>query len=357
MVFKRIYRHIFLATALLWLLSTSVAMAFDTVQTPNKMLVSGYQQLFNKILSEEEISASGMDTLLEETITLDETLNDIEAQASTTDPAPMSFLQVYNQIISKNINGDQTIERTESVGKLTSLDKSMWLNDGDLAYQVITVYDNHGAVKHYRDEVQVIVRQVGQGACYTKIDGESKSIYSTGNVVSAYPKDFIMDSTYTIKKTDIDPEAPYTIFTVGHVATNDPVGTVPYTRYETNLYIYWDDDGLAAAPEVSFQYDPAAKKMVLAGANSQMEYRLKTQTSSDWQPCTDTSMYFDSVTGKGTAYYVRYIDGGNGNPSKIQEVILPALKARPDVTYNRVTENIAELTPEMEVQVGNANNN
>ena len=68
-------------------------------------------------------------------------------------------------------------------------------------------------------------------------------------------------------------------------------------------------------------------------------------------------MYFDSVTGKGTAYYVRYIDGGNGNPSKIQEVILPALKARPDVTYNRVTENIAELTPEMEVQVGNANNN
>ena len=66
MVFKRIYRHIFLATALLWLLSTSVAMAFDTVQTPNKMLVSGYQQLFNKILSEEEISASGMDTLLEE---------------------------------------------------------------------------------------------------------------------------------------------------------------------------------------------------------------------------------------------------------------------------------------------------
>ena len=356
MNFKKIYRPALLALALLWLLPASIAQASEVVQMPNSILASGYRILFEQALAEDEIAASGLDTLFEEVIGQEAALNEIEALASTTDPAPMSFLQIYNKIEStkKNNAGQKDDMQTESVGKLTSLEKSMWSNDGDLAYQVITVYDNHGAVKHYRDEVQVIVRQVGQGACYTKIDGESKSIYSTGDVVSAYPKDFIMDSTYTIKKKDIDPEAPYTIFTVGHVATNDPVGTVPYTRYETNLYIYWDDDGLAAAPEVSFQYDPAAKKMVLAGANSQMEYRLKTQTSSDWQPCTDTSMYFDSVTGKGTAYYVRYIDGGNGNPSKIQEVILPALKARPDVTYNRVTENIAELTPEMEVQVGNA---
>ena len=232
MNFKKIYRPVLLALALLWLLPTSIAQASEVVQMPNSILASGYRILFEQALAEDEIAASGLDTLFEEVIGQEAALNEIEALASTTDPAPMSFLQIYNKIEStkKNNAGQKDDMQTESVGKLTSLEKSMWSNDGDLAYQVITVYDNHGAVKHYRDEVQVIVRQVGQGACYTKIDGESKSIYSTGDVVSAYPKDFIMDSTYTIKKKDIDPEAPYTIFTVGHVATNDPVGTVPYTR-------------------------------------------------------------------------------------------------------------------------------
>ena len=134
MNFKKIYRPVLLALALLWLLPTSIAQASEVVQMPNSILASGYRILFEQALAEDEIVQEA-------------SLNEIASMASTTDPAPMSFLQIYNEVESRKLKGNDIVDKqNESVGKLTSLDKSMWSNDGDLAYQVITVYDNHGAL-------------------------------------------------------------------------------------------------------------------------------------------------------------------------------------------------------------------
>ena len=82
MNFKKIYRPALLALALLWLLPASIAQASEVVQMPNSILASGYRILFEQALAEDEIAASGLDTLFEEVIGQEAALNEIEALAS-----------------------------------------------------------------------------------------------------------------------------------------------------------------------------------------------------------------------------------------------------------------------------------
>lgn len=263
-------------------------------------------------------------------------------------PEPVSDLRLISPIISYNVDG--TMQR-EEIGSLTKSSKSLWYSDGTLAYNVITTYDNHGAVRHYRDKVEVYVYQEGQGTTglYTLINGEREAVSGTiDRVVSSYPRPFIVVHKYTIEKKNVDPDEPYTIFTVGNIGITHQGQSTPYTRYETNLYIYWDTAGMAAAPNVSFVYDDASKKMVLSGATSAMEYRRKSDSS--WTPCTDAPMYFDSAKSD-VSYLVRYAASADGNPSQAQEVILPALRSAPAVTYDNSAEILSGLTEDMELKV------
>lgn len=234
---------------------------------------------------------------------------------------------------------------------MTTSGDSLWYDDGDLADNVITTYDNHGAVKHYRDKVEVYVYQYGQGSTglYTMINGERKSISAiVDTVISSYPMPFAVIHKYTIERKDVDPDEPCTIFTVGNIGITHPGASTPYTRFETNLYIYWDTEGMAEAPDVSFVFDEVSEKMVLSGANSTMEYRRKAD--SEWIPCTDAPMYFEG-TSYDIPYLVRYAAVGDGQPSQSKDIVLPALRSKPKVTYDKSAETLSGLTSDMEVRI------
>ncbi len=61
---------------------------------------------------------------------------------------------------SENDTSENDVTK-ETIGSLTRSSKSLWYKDGVLATNVITTYDNHGTVKHYRDKVEVYVYQEG----------------------------------------------------------------------------------------------------------------------------------------------------------------------------------------------------
>lgn len=122
------------------------------------------------------------------------------------------------------------------------LSRSMWYVESEASVRsVVTVYDNHGAVKHYRDQVILTVKEIGQGegGYESLIDGKRKTLHSRSNVVSSYPNDFINLSEVLINKHDVDPDAPYTIFTASTIELTNPGTSRPYTRLESSVYIYF----------------------------------------------------------------------------------------------------------------------
>ena len=268
----------------------------------------------------------------------------LPAMASSS-PAPKSFVQIWGEIESRtgvnaldlNIFAPEAkdIRRENVPQSLPGLSKSLWFVDNDdYVRSIINVYDNHGAVKHYRDQVMVTVREVGQGegGCYFLLDGKDKTFRARGEVISSYPYEFIDHTQVLISSRHVDPDAPYTIFTAGTLELTNPGETRAYTRFESNLYIYWDDSHLPEAPgNIGFLYDPTSEHMVLTGVDSTMEYRLKSQTPDDWQPCTNEPIYFDCST-KPVAYYVRYAAANGNDHSQTKEVILPAQKTSPGAT-------------------------
>lgn len=271
-----------------------------------------------------------------------------DASAYSSTPAPVTDLYV-TRIESLNKDGDRRFEDVPR-GALRWTSKSLWFND-PVAENIVCTYDNKGAEKHFRNTVDIYVMQEGQGTrgCYTRVDGGNETIAgSTVEVISAIP--FRARHKYTIKKPNV--EAPYTIFTVGHIETFLVGKTSKSERRETNVYIYWDYEGRADAPAVDFVYDQSSGHMVLSGADSSMEYRLKSGTTSSWLPCTDEPMYFDCTSTATTTYLVRYAANGDGNPSQCQEVILPAQRYAPGATYNTTTEMLTALNSSMEMRVG-----
>ena len=52
---------------------------------------------------------------------------------------------------SENDTSENDVTK-ETIGSLTRSSKSLWYKDGVLATNVITTYDNHGTVKHYREK-------------------------------------------------------------------------------------------------------------------------------------------------------------------------------------------------------------
>ena len=172
-----------------------------------------------------------------------ESANSEDVLALAKSPEPVSELYFTKSITSTNSEG--LIKQEDIVNtKIVKSSKSLWYNDGDLAYNVITTYDNHGAVKHYRDKVEVYLYQNGQGksSSYIMINGERKPISGTiDKVISSYPRPFVVLWKYTIEKKDIDPNEPFTIFTIGTIETTNPGQSTPYTRHEANLHIYWAD--------------------------------------------------------------------------------------------------------------------
>ena len=97
----------------------------------------------------------------------------LPAEASSS-PAPKSFMQIWDKIKSKNGVDPMDLnyfdvkaedEKEESVPTyLSTLSKSMWyVESEDLVRSVVTVYDNHGAIKHYREQVILTVKEIGQG--------------------------------------------------------------------------------------------------------------------------------------------------------------------------------------------------
>lgn len=181
------------------------------------------------------------------------------------------------------------------------------------------------------------------------VNGKRQALSGTiDKVVSSYPDPFIVVWKYTITKEELNPDEPYTILTVGIIETTHPGSSTPYTRREANLYIYWDTTGMSAAPNVSFVYDDAQEKMMLSGATSAMEYRRKSDSA--WTPCTDAPMYFDSQKSDVT-YFVRYAASADGNPSQVQEIVLPGLRSQPNISYNTSTETLSGLSTDMEIKI------
>lgn len=149
-------------------------------------------------------------------------------------PSPVSALYAYGYVSDIGAN-----EPVEDPIKLVSSSKSLWFSDGSSAVNVIKTHDTHGAIKHTGDSVQISVWQIGEGGTskYTMLNGKRMYVPQNSTVVSAYPYQFKESIVYTVDRSTADPDTNCTILTVGHIGPT-PTGT-PYTRYETNVYIYW----------------------------------------------------------------------------------------------------------------------
>ena len=264
----------------------------------------------------------------------------------------VSFLTAET-VTSINENGDSFTERF-SIPYATS--KSMWFNDFG-STQVIRTHNDPSVVHYTGGKVEIVVYQEGVSNLYTMINGVQRSV-SVETMESKFTDNVQYSRTRFTLDYDrhiLDHDEPYTIFTAGTIQLTNPGASKPHTRHEVNVYIYWDYNDLPDAPVVSFAYDSAADKMVLSGANSTMEYRLKTDRSDAWQPCTDEPMYFDVTGTKSATYFVRYSAAGAGAVSKVKELVLPGKKAAPDATYDLTNETFYRLSNTMEIQFGDNN--
>lgn len=160
---------------------------------------------------------------------------------------------VSDVLVSKPIYSSMSTESNT----YTLSAKSLWYNDPTYptVKHVIKTYDHHGTIKHSRDGVEITVRRVGQinADNYTMINGKRVPLTCSYEIVSSYPYQFIEDSTYTIDRKYVPEGETCTIFTAGYLSLNNN----RYTRYEVNVYIYWDDiDSSTGAPSVSMEYVP-----------------------------------------------------------------------------------------------------
>lgn len=163
-----------------------------------------------------------------------------------TGPVPYYSDPVVSLCLTRTVDSssDSGLKESEEISSVEESSKSLWYNDDPSTVKsIITTYDNKGAVKHYRDKVEVYVYQEGQGYSgnYTLINGERKAISGiVDTIISGYPRPFKVVHKYVIERKDVDPNEPYTIFTVGNLGASLPGVSATYTRHETNLYIYWN---------------------------------------------------------------------------------------------------------------------
>lgn len=272
--------------------------------------------------------------------------------ASQSTPEPMYDFIAYG--VTKSID-PVTKEQTDAkISGYTTAAKSFIYNDTGVVPHKVKVYDNHGSEKIRQGDVTVHLRRFGQlnSGIYTFLDG--KEVFVTGEgsgVISSYPNTFICNEVYTFRKDKIDPEVPYSIFTATAVSTPNKLNNNKSTRYEVDIYIYWDHSTLPEGPEVSFKYDPASEQMLLSGVDSSMEYRWRGESTDAWKPCTDEPMLFDGTVEGKKACLVRYAATGETPASQAGEAILPAKRYAPSLNYSKVTESLSGLTTQMEVQV------
>lgn len=168
------------------------------------------------------------------------------AFAASTDP--VTGIYPYGNITGVDSKGNAVTEYNINK-RLTSSSKSLWYNDGNTSKQIVSTYDNGGSVKYGNGTVYVTIRREGQGSGgrYVLIDGKVTSLQSTSKVVSAYPYPFVDEVTYQVKRSNAAPGAEYTILTVSYIGAAPTGSSRPYVRYDANVYIYWDNDGNAAA--------------------------------------------------------------------------------------------------------------
>lgn len=263
-------------------------------------------------------------------------------------PQNVTYLTVKH-ITSKDKDGKVVWSKDIDIPYTTN--KSLWFKDGKLANQIIRTYNDPSRLYPVGGIVEIDVYQEGTYNLYTRVDGENFRV-SREEIKSDIRPTFQSYTTrFTIDYTIA--EEPYTIFTAGSIQLTDSGSSTPYTRHEVNVYIYWDRSYLPDAPNVSFAYDSAADKMVLSGADSTMEYRLKSETTKDWKPCTDEPLYFDVTGTASETYFVRYASPGEGEKaSQVKEIVLPGKKAAPSASYDSTTETFSGLSTSMEVQFG-----
>lgn len=264
----------------------------------------------------------------------------------------VSLLTVDN-ITSHSENG--TFSKNITV-PLVPGGKSMWYNDFDYVKQVIRTYNDNSLRLTPDGTIDITVYMEGVGNPFTKINGYETGGISIKTVEDVFEENLQYSRTrYTIDAKSIAGTiAPYTIFTAGIVQDTNPGTSVPYTRHEVNVYIYWDRSDLPDPPSVSFVYDSTVDKMVLSGVDSTMEYRGKSGGSNSWEPCTDEPMYFDFEDTTDRYYYVRYSEAGTGTASQVQEVMLPGKPFAPSaVYYNSTPETFTGLSSAMEIRFGN----
>lgn len=267
---------------------------------------------------------------------------------------PVSLLTVES-VTSTNKDGSKT--QIEPVNIRYATSKSMWFNDYNKSVQIVRTHKDPSTLHYTGGKVQIIVYEEGSSNPYTMINGVQRSV-GVETIKSVFnEREQYTRTRYTLDydRHILDHDEPYTIFTVYTMQLTNQHSSTPYTRHEVNIYIYWDYGDLSDAPDVSFAYDSAEDKMVLSGANSTMEYRLKTDRSDAWQPCTDEPMYFDVTGTKSATYFVRYSAAGAGAVSKVKELVLPGKKAAPDATYDLTNETFYRLSNTMEIQFGNNN--
>ena len=172
--------------------------------------------------------------------------------ASQANPPPVSNVYVSRAIVDI---GDYS--RTENNPSYRTTSQSLWFNDPSIpgVTHVIKTYDTKGAIKHTRDGVEITVRREGQinAANYTMINGKKVAMSCSSEIISSYPYQFIEDCTYTINSRYVPEDETCTIFTAGYLSVNNS----KYTRYEVNVYIYWDDSNATfETPSVSVEYTP-----------------------------------------------------------------------------------------------------
>lgn len=284
-----------------------------------------------------------VDTEVPEAIELPED-EGLSARASVY-PQNVTYLTV-KRITSKDKDGKVLWYRDVDIPNTTN--KSLWFKDYVSTKQIVRTYRDPTDLYQVGGIIEIEVYQEGTYNLYTRVDGENlrvsrKEIESDIRpTFQSYKTRFTID--YTIA------EEPYTIFTAGSIQQTNSDTT--YTRHEVNVYIYWDRSKLPDAPDVSFAYDSAADKMVLSGADSTMEYRLKSETTKDWKPCTDEPLYFDVSGTASETYFVRYAASGDVKASQITELVLPGKKVAPSASYDSTTETFSGLSTTMEVQFG-----
>ena len=261
----------------------------------------------------------------------------IELEEENLERARVEPISKFNivQISGLNVKGTEIIEKLPSQD---SIDR--------------TTYTAKNTYK--REGLEIDIRRRGS---------DGSIIYNTPDCeINSYgaPYDTIKDAyggliefTFknTIEITNPDISKLHIQFVVN---TSRPNGNL--RKIIRDVYIPLEDERSDApqSPEIIYTNE-YPDSYLLAGVDSSMEYAICrdpfVRSALTWETCTEESILFTPDT-REQLCFVRYKGEENTSESQYKELMVPARKKAPSLSYDRKTEKLTGLTTEMEYCIG-----